>query len=122
MNRHSVGLNSLDDSALTDEDTIEELTFVLSADLAGLAKLGASKGNGFLVDTFEDKFVLDVSAEADSAAGLEDNLLDLATTKEVLELNEGSILSDVGIDGEMSVDESHLVLDTLKATASLLLI
>tara|TARA_B110000503_G_C6921814_1_gene319005 strand:- start:229 stop:597 length:369 start_codon:yes stop_codon:yes gene_type:complete len=122
VNRHSVGLNSLDDSALTDEDTIEELTFVLSADLAGLAKLGASKGNGFLVDTFEDKFVLDVSAEADSAAGLEDNLLDLATTKEVLELNEGSILSDVGIDGEMSVDESHLVLDTLKATASLLLI
>jgi hypothetical protein len=120
--RRSFDLNCLDDSALTDKDTIEELTFVLSADLAGLAKLGASKGNGFLIDTFEDKFVLDVSAETDSAAGLEDNLLDLATTKEVLELNKGSVLSDVGIDGEMSVDESHLVLDTLKATASLLLI
>ena len=80
-------LAGLNDAALGDEDTIEELTFVLGADPADLADLGASEGDGSLVNTFEDKFVLGLSGELNSAAGLEHNLLDLATTEEVFDLN-----------------------------------
>ena len=105
-------LDGLDDTALADENTVQELTLILGADRASLAELGAAEGNGLLVDTFEDEFVLNVSSEADLAAGLHNNLLDVATTEEVLELNKGSVLSDVCVNGEMSVYESHLVLDT----------
>ena len=118
LSRRSFSLDGLDDTALADENTVQELTLILGADRASLAELGAAEGNGLLVDTFEDEFVLNVSSEADLAAGLHNNLLDVATTEEVLELNKGSVLSDVCVNGEMSVYESHLVLDTLKASES----
>lgn len=109
-------VNGLNNSAVSDEDTVQELTLVLGANLAALGELGAAESDGILVDTLEDKLVLLLSGGSDLAAGLHNNLLDVATTKEVLELNKGSVLSNVGVDGEMSIDESHLVHDTLKAT------
>jgi len=104
----------LDDGSLGDEDTIEELTLVLGSNLADLADLGAAEGEGSLVDTFEDKLVLGLNGDLDSASGLHNNLLDLATTEEVLDLNGLVVLGNDSVNGEMSVNESHLVEDTLK--------
>ena len=53
--------SGLDNSLLRNEDTVEELTFVLCANLAALRDLSAGKGNTSVVNTFEDKFVLNIS-------------------------------------------------------------
>ena len=100
---------SLDDGAFSNECSVQELTLVLGADEAGLGKLGAAKGNGLLVDTFKDKLILNFSAGADLASGLHNNLLDVSTTEEVLHFNVGSVLGNNSVNGEMSIDQSHLV-------------
>lgn len=107
-------VDGLDDATVRDEDTVQELTLVLSADAGGLAELGAAERDAGLVDTLEDELVLNLSAGSDLAAGLHDDLLDVATTEEVLDLNEGAVLGNVSVDGEMRIDASHLVLDALK--------
>lgn len=115
-------VDGLDDVALGNENTIQELTLILGADLAGLAELSAGEGDGSLVVTFEDKLVLNISGGAGLDAVLADDLVDLAAAKEVSQLNVGAISGNSGVDWEVSVDESHLVLNTLKDKASLLLI
>ena len=110
-------LAGLDDAAVGDEDTIEELTLVLGANLAHLHDLGALKGDNGLVDTLEDEVVLlDGIAVTDGGALGEDDLLVVLTTEEVLDGNAGVVGGDDGVDGEMSVNELHLVLATLRQT------
>lgn len=107
-------LAGLDDAAVGDEDTIEELTLVLGANLAHLHDLGALEGDGSLVDTLEDEVVLlDGVGVAHGGALLEDDLLVVLATEEVLDGDAHVVGGDDGVDGEMSVDELHLVLDTL---------
>lgn len=122
LSRSSSLLDGLDDGLVGDEDAVQELTLVLGADLAALGDLGAAERQSLLVNALEDDLVLDLGAEAGLAAWLEHDSLDVATTQEVLELDPGAVLGNGGVDGEMSVDESHLVEDTLKPHMSLLLI
>ena len=103
----------LDDGSVGDEDAVQELALVLCADLAGLGNLGAGQGEGSLVDAFEDKFVLGVDGLLNGAAGGHDDLLDVATTEEVLDLNGLEVLGGLRGHGEMRVHESHLVEDAL---------
>jgi len=91
-----------------DEDTIEELTLVLGADLAALGGLGAHQGDGGVVDTLEDEFVLHFGGKAHGDSVNHNDLLDVAATEEVLDLDALAV-NNLGVDGEMSVDTSHLV-------------
>jgi len=95
-------------------DTIEELTFILLADKTGLANLSAAKGNGTIVNTFEDEFVFDVSGKADSATGLHADLLGMSTTKEVSDEDSLASFFNFSINGEMSVHQLHFVYENLK--------
>lgn len=79
--------SGLDNSLFGDEDTVEEFTFVLGSDLADLGDLSARKRDIAVVDAFEDQFVLYFSRELNSSAWLHNDLLDVATTEEVLDLN-----------------------------------
>ena len=79
--------SGLDNSFLGDEDTVEELTFVLGADLADLRDLCAGKRDGTVVNALKDKFVLDLNGELDSGTWLHNDFLDVATTEEVLDFN-----------------------------------
>lgn len=107
-------LTGLDDTAVGDEDTIEELTLVLGTNLAHLHDLGALKGDNSLVDTLEDEIVLlDGVGVTDGGSLLEDNLLVVLTTEEVLNGDAGAVSGDNSVDGEMSVDELHDVFATL---------
>lgn len=99
----------LGEALLGDVNTIQELTLVLCADAARLGDLGAHEGDHGVVIAFEDEFVLDVSAEPEGDTSLHDDLVDLATTQEVLHLNGLAVFGNSGIDGEVSVYESHLV-------------
>jgi len=103
----------LDEGLLGNEDAIKELTLVLASNSADLLNLGAAKGESGVIDTIEDKLSLDVSGGSHgSALGHLDELVLLAT-KEVLDGDAGTILGDDGIDGEMSVYQSHLVSEAL---------
>jgi len=98
---------------LGDEDTIEEFTLVLGADLADLRDLGAGEGDHGVVEAVENELVLDVLGGVDGATGLEMDEVTLLSTKEVLDLNLLLVLGDVGVNGEMCVHESHLVAEAL---------
>jgi hypothetical protein len=100
-------------SLFRDVDTVQELSVVLISDLAALRNLGAGEGEVLVVDTFEDDLILELGGHLDDASGEHVNLVDFFTTQEVLDFNGLSILGDDNIDGEMSVDESHLVSVTL---------
>ena len=45
---------------LGDEDTIEELSLILGSDLADLGDSGAAEGDESVVETIEDKLILDI--------------------------------------------------------------
>ena len=98
---------------LGDEDTIEELTLVLLADLANLADAGAHKGNLGDVNTVEDELILDVLGAMHRAAIGELDEVGLLATQEVLDLDGLLVLGDDGTDGEMRMDKSHLVSEAL---------
>ena len=106
--------NRLDNTFFGNEDTIQELTLVLSANTSALSDLSAAKGDSSSIDTLKDELIFNFSAGTDLAARLHNDFLDVATTQEVLDFNEGAVLGDVSVDREMSIDESHLVLAALK--------
>ena len=99
----------LDEALLGDEDTIEELTFILVSDVDGLADLGTHKGDSGVVEAFEDELVLNLSGEFDGNTVDHVDVLDLLTSKEVLDVDAGAVLGDDAVNGEMSMDGSHLV-------------
>ena len=100
---------------LGDEDAIEELALVLAADTAHLLDGRAALGESSVVNAIEDKLTLDVSRELDGGATLHLDDLVLLATKEVLDSDLRAILGDDNVNGEMSVDKSHLVAEALSA-------
>lgn len=113
------GINSLvlgsGEGLLGNEDTIEELTLILLADLADLGDTGARLGKEGVVNSVEDELVLHVLGEEDGAAGVElDEVASLAT-EEVLDLDLLLVLGDDGGDGEMRMHQSHLVAEALNS-------
>lgn len=99
----------LGEDPLGDVNTIQELTLVLSADSARLGDLGAHEGDHSVVISFEDEFILDFETELDGDTSVHNDLVNLASTQEVLHLNLLAVFGNVGIDREVSVYESHLV-------------
>ena len=63
-----------------------------------------------VVDTLEDKFILDVGTQRNSATAVEINLVDVFTTQKVFDLDASAVLGDCDVNGEMSVNQSHFVL------------
>ena len=101
---------------LRDEDAVEELTLVLAADAAYLLDLGAHQREGSVVNSIEDDLTLDIGGELAGGATLHLDELVLLTTKEVLDSDLRAVLGDSNVDGEMSVNKSHLVAEALKKT------
>ena len=95
------------------EDTVQELSLVLGADLADLVDAGASEGHGVVVDTVEDDLVLDLGGESGLGAGKHVDLLHVTLTQEVLHLQAVAVLGNSHVDGEMRMYQTHLVLEAL---------
>ena len=116
-NSELLGLNL---GLLGDEDAIEELTLILAADTAHLLDRRAALGEGGVVDTIEDELTLDVSGELAGGATLHPDDLVLLATKEVLDSDLITSLGDDNVNGEMSMDKSHLVAEALSIEKSML--
>merc|ERR1712022_58984 len=69
----------------------------------------AQQRDSCVIETFEDKFVLDIYVVSDGNTLDHVDVLDVLATKEVLDLNAGAILGDDGVDGEMSIYQPHFV-------------
>ena len=115
--RCSVGLRDLNVGLGANEDTIEEFTVILAADSADLLDLRACLGEGVEVDTVEDNLTLDVGGEVALGALLHVDDLVLLSTEEVLNGDGVTVLGDDAVDGEMGVDHSHFVAETLNKTS-----
>jgi hypothetical protein len=96
-------------SLLGDVDSVQELSVILATDLADLGDLCAWEWDVLVVNSFEDELVLEIWVQLDGGAGKKLDLLDLFTSEEVLDFDGSSILGDHNVNGEMSVNESHLV-------------
>ena len=92
---------------LRDVNSVEELTQILLPDVGSLLNLGGGKGDQSEVVTTELNLVLDVVGAhvIDSVAKLD--FTDTLLSKEVADFHDLS--GDGYIDGEMGVDEAHLV-------------
>ena len=98
---------------LGNEDAIKELTLVLASYSANLLDLRAAKGESSDVDSIKDELTLLFFAFSNLAASSHVDKLVLLATKEILNSDARSILGDGDIDGEMSVDQSHLEAEAL---------
>ena len=107
-----------DEALLGDEDTIEELTLILVSNVDGLADSSTAERDSGVIEAFEDEFVLNISGESDSDTGEHVNVLDLLTSEEVLDIDARSILGDDAVNGEMSMDGSHLVHESFGDTGA----
>ena len=96
------------------EDSVQELSLVLAADLANLGNLRAGLRQTSEVVALEDKLVLSGLGELDSAAVSQVDKVALLSSQEVFDLDLSLVLGDVGVDGEMCMNQSHLVKETLK--------
>jgi hypothetical protein len=105
-----------DESLLGDEDTIKELTFIFVSNVNSLADTGAAERKVTVVSSLEDHAVLDLSAEFDGDSLDHVDVMDLLSTDEVLDVDARAILGDDAVDGEMSVNASHFVLEALGDT------
>lgn len=93
-------------------DTIKELSDILVSDSAGL--LDVSTGLRDVLDGVTDDadLILLVGRDLSAAALVDGDFSDSLLTEEVSDLNDGTVLNEVDVDGEMGVDVSHLVLVT----------
>merc|ERR1719420_81211 len=98
---------------LGNEDAIKELTLVLASYSANLLDLRAAKGESSDVDSIKDELTLLFFAFSNLAASSHVDKLVLLATKEILNSDAGSILGNGDVDGEMSVDQSHLEAEAL---------
>lgn len=107
-----VGTNA---TLLADVDSIEELTDILFLDAGDVVDLGSRLGHLLEVVSGEDDLVLDVGrADGDSVEHV-DGTVDLLS-QEVDDLDDLSVVTDGGRDGEVCVDKAHLVLEALGDT------
>ena len=106
-------LLGVDELLLIDEDAIKELSFVLAADSADLADLGAAEGSAGIINAFEDQFILDLSSELDDDTWEHLDFFVFLTAQEVLDRDRRSILGDHNVDGEVSVHQPHSVAEAL---------
>lgn len=101
------------DSLLGDEDTVEELAFILASNFAHATKLTAAERECSIVNSVEDELVLDVLGEGHDGAAEHFHGEVLLAPEEVLHGHFGAVLGNGDVDGEMGVHQSHLVAEAL---------
>ena len=109
----SLDFPRLNKGLLGNEDAIKELTLILAADSADLHDLSAAHGKSLVVSAIEDELTLDVSGLLDNGAGDHLDDLVLLSAKEVLDSDAGTVLGDSNVDGEMVMNQPHLVAEAL---------
>jgi hypothetical protein len=109
-------IGTLELALLGDVDTIQELTDILVPDGGGLLDVGSRLGDVAEVVTDQGDLILLVLGVEDSDALQHGDLHDDLLAQEVADLDGSLIIGDNNVDGEMGVDEAHLVLVTLGDT------
>ena len=104
----------LDDMAFfRDVDTIQELSNILILNKHRLLDRSCRLRHQLDVVSRQDDLVLLSRRDLDRHTVQHRNTTGVLITKEVADLNEFLIVRDVGVDGEVSIDKSHLVLKAL---------
>ena len=98
---------------LRNEDTIQELSLILVADVASLVGSSAGKGERGIVNSVENELILNVLGLEDSGAWWKLNEMRFLSSKEVSDFKNILLLADDTIDGEVIVHKSHLVSEAL---------
>jgi hypothetical protein len=110
-------LSGFNDVTFRDVDTIQELTDILVLDETRLLDIGSGLGDVFERVTGQNKFILLGLGSRDSDTfthlDVEDDLL----TQEVTDFNSIGGIVDDDVDGEMSINVTHLVFETLGDTS-----
>jgi len=109
-------VGTLELALLGDVDTIQELTDILVLDGGGLLDVGSGLGDVVKIVTDQGDLILLVLGVEDGDALQHGNLHDDLLTQEVADLDGLLIIGNNDVDGEMGVDETHLVLVTLGDT------
>ena len=107
----------INDMALRHVDTIKELTDILATrDLGDVVDHGSRLRDSIDIVASENDLILDRlrAVDGDTREHL-DNTNELLT-KEVVDADLGLVVADTTVDGEVSVDETHLVLVALGDT------
>jgi len=103
--------------ALRHVDTIKELTDILATgDLGDVVDHSSRLGDSVDVVASEDDLILDLlrAVDLDTREHLDNT--DELLTKEVVDADLGLVITDTTVDGEVSIDETHLVLVALSDT------
>jgi hypothetical protein len=109
-------IGTLELTLLGDVDTIQELTDILVLDGGSLLDVGSGLGDVGKIVSDEGDLVLLVLGVEDGDTLQHGDLHDDLLTQEVADLNGLLIIGNNDVDGEMGVDEAHLVLVTLGDT------
>ena len=107
----------INNMALRHVDTIKELTDILATrDLGDVVDHGSRLRDSIDIVASENDLILDLlrAVDGDTREHL-DNTNELLT-KEVVDADLGLVVADTTVDGEVSVDETHLVLVALGNT------
>ena len=106
--------HGFDSSLLADIQTVQELTDILVPDSGGPLDLGSRLGNILNIVALKDQLILHGLAALNSNTLLHLDTSDVLLTQKVSDLNEGALLADGAVNGEMGIYGSHLVLESLK--------
>jgi len=109
-------IGTLDLTLLGDVDTIQELTDILVLDGGGLLDVGSGLGDVAEIVTDQGDLILLLLGVEDGDTLQHRDLHDDLLTQEVADLDGLLIIGNNDVDGEMGVDEAHLVLVTLGDT------
>lgn len=100
---------------LRNVQTVKELPDILVTDSADLLDVGCALGDGLQGVTGELELILDVAGDSDLDTGLGGDTTNDLLTQEVSNLNlilaSLGVLLNVDVDGKVSVDVAHLVLE-----------
>lgn len=107
-----------DGAALGDVDTIQKLSDILVSNEAGLVNLRTGAGNSFQIITGHHNLILNELRSDDVATRLQSDGADTLLTQEVSDLDDGAVASQLDVDGEMRIDETHLVFESLSHTGN----
>lgn len=98
-------------AALRDVDAVQELPDVLVPDQAALVDVGAGLGDVLHVVAAQHQLVLDAGRAHNLDAREHIDNAHALLAQEVADLDHGTVLLNVGVDGKVGVDQAHLVLE-----------
>lgn len=118
FHRLNDGLEVANGALLSNIGTVEELTDILVKDLGGDVNVGSRLGDGLNIVADELELILDDLRADNGDTRVHLHGADTLLAEEVTELNGLATVDNSGVDGEMRVDEAHVVLVALKMKVS----